>query len=117
MFKNSVENARQRGRKARVRAAEEIKQFCQGASRSCVCFARVPPSDVRYTFDGERDKIEATICRPMHAKSGADISSEGQSCIKLKLSTTKMFEAMQDLSYFCQLNQDPTRTEISCTKV
>lgn len=59
----------------------------------------------RYTFDSERDSTESELCR----------QGKGyEECVTLKMTSKRMFEAMQKYGYFCALPSDPTKTHMEC---
>ncbi|KAJ7043212.1 hypothetical protein C8F04DRAFT_1390048 [Mycena alexandri] len=70
--------------------------------------ARAPAS--RYTFDSERGAPESSICR----EEGSNLSRE---CIVLQMQSKRLFEAMQNLGFFCALPMDPNRTYMECTPI
>ncbi|KAJ7929250.1 hypothetical protein B0H13DRAFT_1964495 [Mycena leptocephala] len=70
--------------------------------------ARAPTS--RYTFDSERDAPQSEICRD----DGGGIAKE---CIVLQMHSKRLFEAMQNLGFFCALPMDPKRTHMECTPI
>ncbi|KAF9533472.1 hypothetical protein CPB83DRAFT_845314 [Crepidotus variabilis] len=61
--------------------------------------------NTHYTFDSERGSGESEICRE---------DAPSKDCLKLKLDSKKMFEAMQDEGFFCALPSDPERTYMHC---
>ncbi|KAF9036694.1 hypothetical protein BJ165DRAFT_1532801 [Panaeolus papilionaceus] len=63
-----------------------------------------PNSD--YTFDSQQGSQESELCR------GKDRDSE--ECLKLRMTSTDMFKAMQDQGFFCSLPIDPERTYMEC---
>lgn len=80
--------------------AKEIERLQQ--------FSNEAKDDVLYV-DGSREVPESTVCRRFQ--------SGGQSCLRLRLASTKMFEQMQNMGYFCILPQDTTKTEMECKKI
>ncbi|KAF8810169.1 hypothetical protein BYT27DRAFT_7187032 [Phlegmacium glaucopus] len=60
-----------------------------------------------YTFDSERNSLQSELCRE---GSG----SKGRECITLQMNSKHLFEAMQELGFFCALPMDPSRTYIEC---
>ncbi|KAJ6488607.1 hypothetical protein C8R47DRAFT_1126266 [Mycena vitilis] len=69
--------------------------------------ARAPAS--RYTFDSERDAPQSEICR--------EDGKLGRECIILQMHSKRLFEAMQNLGFFCSLPMDLTQTRIDCTPI
>jgi len=63
-----------------------------------------------YTFDSERDSPQSELCRK---GSG----SKGQECIMIQMNSKRLFEAMQELGFFCALPMDPSRTYIECKRL
>ncbi|KAF7311584.1 hypothetical protein MKEN_01061100 [Mycena kentingensis (nom. inval.)] len=64
----------------------------------------------KYTFDSERGAPQSELCR----------AAEGQKkeeCIMIQMQSKRLFEAMQDLGFFCALPIDPTRTHMECTRM
>ncbi|KAJ6606518.1 hypothetical protein DFH09DRAFT_1120459 [Mycena vulgaris] len=72
--------------------------------------ARAPAA--RYTFDSERDAPQSEICR--RPSSGDAAATE---CIVLQMHSKRLFEAMQNLGFFCALPMDPTGTHMECTPI
>ncbi|RDB20976.1 hypothetical protein Hypma_011440 [Hypsizygus marmoreus] len=60
-----------------------------------------------YTFDSERNSPQSEICR----KAGPGRERE---CIDLQMNSKRLFQAMQDLGFFCALPIDPGRTYMEC---
>ncbi|KAF8078114.1 hypothetical protein FPV67DRAFT_35489 [Lyophyllum atratum] len=60
----------------------------------------------KYTFDSERNSPQSEICR-----KGAP---EEADCITLQMNSKRLFEAMQNLGFFCALPINPERTYIEC---
>ncbi|KAL1746082.1 hypothetical protein HDZ31DRAFT_62534 [Schizophyllum fasciatum] len=54
-----------------------------------------------YTFDAPPDVPRAELCRGKH-------------CVTLDLYSTKMFECMQKLGFYCALPMEPGRTHMEC---
>ncbi|KAI5827944.1 hypothetical protein K523DRAFT_277834 [Schizophyllum commune Tattone D] len=54
-----------------------------------------------YTFDAPAGVPRAELCR-------------GKNCVTLDLYSTKMFECMQKLGFYCALPMDPGRTHMEC---
>ncbi|KAJ7871426.1 hypothetical protein B0H14DRAFT_3439479 [Mycena olivaceomarginata] len=77
-------------------ADEELKAFV----------GRTPTS--RYTFDSERNAPTSEICREDPA---------AKECIVLQMQSKRLFEAMQNLGFFCALPMDPKRTHMECTPI
>jgi len=75
---------------------ERLKQFT-AESQDSVLYA-----------DGPRNGTQSTVCRRL--------PQGGQSCLKLQFASTKMFEELQKLNYFCILPQDTARTEMECRR-
>ncbi|KAJ7684676.1 hypothetical protein DFH06DRAFT_1156315 [Mycena polygramma] len=69
--------------------------------------ARAPTS--RYTFNSERDAPQSEICR--------EDGKLGRECIILQMHSKRLFEAMQNLGFFCSLPMDLTQTRIDCTPI
>ncbi|KAJ7261348.1 hypothetical protein B0H12DRAFT_1106366 [Mycena haematopus] len=67
--------------------------------------ARAPTA--RYTFDSERNAPQSEICREDSPKE----------CITLQMQSKRLFEAMQNLGFFCALPMDPKRTHMECTPI
>jgi len=59
-----------------------------------------------YTFDSERDSPQSELCR--------EGGSKGRDCITIQMNSKRLFEAMQELGFFCALPMDPSRTDIKC---
>ncbi|KAJ7093217.1 hypothetical protein C8R44DRAFT_890981 [Mycena epipterygia] len=70
--------------------------------------ARAPAS--QYTFDSERDATQSEICR-------AEAPNLARECIILQMHSKRLFEAMQNLGFFCALPMDPKRTHMECTPI
>ncbi|KAJ6618347.1 hypothetical protein B0H10DRAFT_1795760 [Mycena sp. CBHHK59/15] len=71
--------------------------------------ARAPQS--RYTFDSERDAPQSEICRVQ------DDPKARAECIVLQMHSKRLFEAMQNLGFFCAMPMDPQRTYMECTPI
>ncbi|KAG6832697.1 hypothetical protein H0H92_012269 [Tricholoma furcatifolium] len=65
--------------------------------------AHDPSAD--YTFDSEKDSRESEICRH---------GTPGRHCTTLQMNSQRLFQAMQDLGFFCALPRDPKRTHMEC---
>ncbi|KAF8184906.1 hypothetical protein K438DRAFT_1837074 [Mycena galopus ATCC 62051] len=70
--------------------------------------ARAPTS--RYTFDSERNAPQSEICREQDGAGAKE-------CIVLQMHSKRLFEAMQNLGFFCALPMDPKRTHMECTPI
>ncbi|KAJ7273222.1 hypothetical protein C8J57DRAFT_1317188 [Mycena rebaudengoi] len=68
--------------------------------------ARAPKS--RYTFDSERDAPTSKLCRE---------DAPTRECIVLQMHSKRLFEAMQNLGFFCAMPMDPQRTYMDCTPI
>ncbi|KAJ7771724.1 hypothetical protein B0H16DRAFT_1514492 [Mycena metata] len=71
--------------------------------------ARAPAAN--YTFDSNRGAPESTLCRE---EGTSNLSRE---CIILQMQSKRLFEAMQNLGFFCALPMDPNRTHMECTPI
>ncbi|KAJ7756885.1 hypothetical protein DFH07DRAFT_476885 [Mycena maculata] len=78
---------------------------------------RAPTSE--YTFDSERDAPQSELCRaPNNATSGGvKGDAPGRDCIILQMQSKRLFEAMQDMGFFCAMPMDPSRTHMECTPI
>ncbi|KAJ7470295.1 hypothetical protein FB451DRAFT_1253261 [Mycena latifolia] len=74
--------------------------------------SRAPGS--RYTFDSERDAPQSELCRESASDGGANLARE---CIVLQMHSKRLFEAMQNLGFFCAMPMDPARTHMECTPI
>ncbi|KAJ7168229.1 hypothetical protein C8R43DRAFT_877148, partial [Mycena crocata] len=68
----------------------------------------------RYTFDSERDAPTSEICRQPDARAGGNAAPD---CITLQMHSKRLFEAMQNLGFFCAMPMDPKRTHMECTPI
>lgn len=72
-------------------------------------FVKKAPS-AKYTFDSERDAPEAELCR----QPNGELSKE---CIVIHMNSKRLFEAMQDLGFFCALPLNPGKTHMECVPI
>ncbi|KAJ7445729.1 hypothetical protein B0H11DRAFT_2290791 [Mycena galericulata] len=72
--------------------------------------ARAPTS--RYTFDSERDAPQSDLCREENLSP-----AQARECIVLQMHSKRLFEAMQNLGFFCAMPMDPKRTYMECTPI
>ncbi|TEB35969.1 hypothetical protein FA13DRAFT_1209860 [Coprinellus micaceus] len=59
-----------------------------------------------YAFDSERDAKVSELCR------GSGMNEKD--CIKLQMSSRRLFKAMQDQGFYCALPMEPGRTHMVC---
>ncbi|KAJ7632201.1 hypothetical protein FB45DRAFT_1057334 [Roridomyces roridus] len=64
-----------------------------------------------YTFDSERDAPTSEICRELPNKQAQ------RECIAIQMHSKRLFEAMQDLDFFCALPTNPEKTYMECTPI
>ncbi|KAJ7197179.1 hypothetical protein GGX14DRAFT_471720 [Mycena pura] len=66
-------------------------------------------SSSRYTFSSERDAPQSEICR--------EDAQNTRECLVLQMHSKRLFEAMQNLGFFCALPMDPERTHMECNRI
>ncbi|KAF9072930.1 hypothetical protein BDP27DRAFT_370965 [Rhodocollybia butyracea] len=59
----------------------------------------------QYTFDSERGASQSEICRD---------DPNNHECIKVRMNSKQMFEAMQSLGFYCALPIEPGKTYMEC---
>jgi len=64
----------------------------------------------RYTFDSERDAPESELCR----QPDGQVSKE---CMMIHMNSKRLFEAMQNLGFFCALPLNPGKTHMECVPI
>ncbi|CAG7854010.1 SubName: Full=Uncharacterized protein {ECO:0000313/EMBL:CCA73265.1} [Serendipita indica DSM 11827] len=61
----------------------------------------------KYTFDSERGAPESELCR----QPDGNVSKE---CRMIHMKSTRLFEAMQNLGFYCALPLNPGKTHMEC---
>ncbi|KAJ7184247.1 hypothetical protein C8R46DRAFT_1063410 [Mycena filopes] len=86
-----------------------VRRVCSGHAHISDSSQRAPMS--RYTFDSERGAAQSEICREPEG------SNRARECITIQMQSKRLFEAMQNLGFFCALPMDPKRTHMECTPI
>ncbi|KAG8869515.1 hypothetical protein FRC20_001320 [Serendipita sp. 405] len=63
-----------------------------------------------YTFDSERGAPVSELCR----QPDGSVSKE---CRMIHMQSTRLFEAMQDLGFYCALPLNPGKTHMECVPI
>ncbi|KDN52474.1 hypothetical protein K437DRAFT_254256 [Tilletiaria anomala UBC 951] len=93
------------------------------AHHSVAQFVTQGPQGAKYTLDGARGTSHAKLCRigpgagAAHPAGGGHGQTGQMDCVDIALEAKDLFATMQQLNFFCQLPQDPSKTHIICEKI